>query len=338
MRGESLTEQDLSRREVLALAGGGIGALAAGKAVDNVLIGYGDVVGTNLLEQDLAFLASQHVLNGTGRLDVANGQLLAWDTTLRGKTNGTTVFTVDVTDVSQDVLRRLDREHGFEGAVVRAGRDLRDLARGNAEWTFSTTEPFFDRVQTAHADGDVRPATVGVLRSHLTASSDLVERFTGADPARLEAVVHGLIDGFREHAPYDAPRYVAGSVEDNVLLGALDLRRYFEEDVDFATLLREDGTGLFCYEYTNRSIEALQAVSPFAQRAPVFAGSVHDRRHKHVYTVIASAIREDGQLVLPATFVDYTHTTLYAQLGLRGLLGEGLEAYNDRHRATAIYW
>jgi hypothetical protein len=38
------------------------------------------------------------------------------------------------------------------------------------------------------------------------------------------------------------------------------------------------------------------------------------------------------------TFVDYTHSTLYDDFNARGLLGDGVEAYDDRHRATAIEW
>jgi hypothetical protein len=38
------------------------------------------------------------------------------------------------------------------------------------------------------------------------------------------------------------------------------------------------------------------------------------------------------------TFVDYTHTTLYDALDLTGIMGRGLAAYDDRHRATDVFW
>jgi hypothetical protein len=64
-----------------------------------------------------------------------------------------------------------------------------------------------------------------------------------------------------------------------------------------------------------------------------------DDRHKHVYTALASAYIDDaGTTVLPVTFIDYTHTTLYSDLNATGVLGDGLDAYNDRHRATSIWW
>jgi hypothetical protein len=50
------------------------------------------------------------------------------------------------------------------------------------------------------------------------------------------------------------------------------------------------------------------------------------------------AIRVGGELRFPMTFVDYTHTTLYDDVGLTGVLGEGLAAYDDGHRADEIYW
>jgi hypothetical protein len=42
--------------------------------------------------------------------------------------------------------------------------------------------------------------------------------------------------------------------------------------------------------------------------------------------------------VVPIAFLDYTHSTLYDDLNLRGVMGEGLEAYNSRHRARELTW
>jgi hypothetical protein len=38
------------------------------------------------------------------------------------------------------------------------------------------------------------------------------------------------------------------------------------------------------------------------------------------------------------TFVDYTHSTLYDDLGVTSVAGRGLAAYDDRHRATHVRW
>lgn len=38
------------------------------------------------------------------------------------------------------------------------------------------------------------------------------------------------------------------------------------------------------------------------------------------------------------TFIDYTHTTLYDDFNLTSLMGEGFDAYNDRHRADEMFW
>ena len=53
----SATERDLTRRQMLSLLGGGAAIVGSGKAVDNVFIGYGVLVGTNLRDEDLAKLA-----------------------------------------------------------------------------------------------------------------------------------------------------------------------------------------------------------------------------------------------------------------------------------------
>jgi hypothetical protein len=166
----------------------------------------------------------------------------------------------------------------------------------------------------------------------------LVEEVVAAPPTRPRAIAEGLVGGFREHASYDVPRYLAGSVEDNVLFGAADLREFFESPVDFEAVADGETTGLFCYELVYRSIEAFHATHPADQRVPVAGTVVFDDRHKHVYTGLASVVREGGDLVVPMTFLDYTHSTLYDDLALGGVLGEGLEAYNRRHRATAVYW
>ncbi|MFB6172621.1 MAG: hypothetical protein ABEJ23_08820 [Haloarculaceae archaeon] len=329
---------DLDRRRTLKFLAGGVGAVAAGKATDNVLLGYGVLAGTNLTEQDLAALASSGFLSGRAVAATASGHwLVLADGTLVVKSpSGTELRRLQVAETTPAEARAVDDDLGLAGGPVgQAVADLRDVRAGDVTFAFSNYESFFERVRAAEA----RPITVGLARGEAGgADRAVVEKFTGADPTEPEAVIEGLVTGFREYSGYDLERYAAGSIQDNVVFGLVDLRHYFASDVDFRSVMAGDATGMFCYEFTQRSIEALHAAGAVEQRSPVVGGSVWDRRHKHMYTAVASAIREDGDLVVPVTFVDYTHSTLYDDLHLRGVLGEGLEAYDDRHRATEIFW
>ncbi len=78
--------------------------------------------------------------------------------------------------------------------------------------------------------------------------------------------------------------------------------------------------------------------SAHRQHPPVLGAKVVDARHGHVYVGVASVVRENGNLVIPMTFVDYRNSTLTDDLHLRWLLGEELTAYDERHRVTDIYW
>lgn len=324
----------MERRRALKLLGGGLAAVAGGKAVDNVVLGYGTVVGTNLREQDVGALVAEGLTSDLRTTDVGSTRLLLWDDVLRVKQGGEVRTTRRYPSLSRAEARALDGRYDLDGLVTDALPALRRLREDDFEVVATDYGSFFDRVRRAEAE----PAAVELLRAGDTVAPGIVERFAGVDPADPEAVVEGLVDGFREHAAYDVQRYAAGSVQDNVIFGAVDLREPFREDVDFRSILASDGTGLFCYEFANRSIEALHAVRARDQTTPVFAGSVWDRRHKHVYTAIGSLVRHGEDLVVPVTFVDYTHSTLYDDFAARGIMGEGLEAYNRRHRATAIDW
>lgn len=72
------------------------------------------------------------------------------------------------------------------------------------------------------------------------------------------------------------------------------------------------------------------------QDPPVFAREVYDRRHGHVYTAVGSVHREGDALTLLATFVDYSRSTWYDDFEVRPLFGEGINAYDSRHRASRI--
>lgn len=323
---------DLDRRCALKLLGGGVGGLAAGKAIDNVLLGY-EVLGTNLRKQDLAGLVAGGFFAGVRRTDLGGRRVLLWDDVLRVKRGAETRATRRYPEMDADAASALDARHDLDG-LVAAGVPVLAALHGDVPLSFAGYEQFFDRL----AAGAPEPEAVELLRSGASAPPAVVRAFADADPEDPEAVVAGLVDGFREHTRYDYERYAARSVQDNVLLGAANLREPFREDVDFRSLLATEGTGLFCTEFAARSIEALHAVPARDQRVPVFAGTVSDRRPKHAYTAIGSVLREDDGYVVPMTFVDFTHTTLYDDLNLRGVLGEGLDAYDRRHRASRLYW
>jgi hypothetical protein len=167
---------------------------------------------------------------------------------------------------------------------------------------------------------------------------ETVTQFGGVSPTDRKGLITGLKDGFREYGYYDVPRYIAGSVQDNMIQGARDLRAPFEGPTDFETLLEEGTTGLFCYELTYRAIEALHSVPATEQNPPLVGFWIRDRRHKHVYNGIASVLRDDGELRVPMTFLDYTDSTLYDDLRVKRITGEGLCACDRGHRADEIYW
>ncbi|WP_435347187.1 hypothetical protein [Haloarchaeobius sp. HRN-SO-5] len=332
----------ITRRRALG-AIGGLGGIGAAKAVDNVLLGYGIVEGTNLVDMDLAPVVGERLRPRPTGTSVGE-----YDLRIESGVAHLTGDGVDERVVLPGTTRAdaaaIDDRLGvdlFEPLVVD-DEALAPMVTANAadvegvRFEFSTYEPFFERVRS----GNARPSAVARLReNHYDRIEPVtVQRFSTADPTDPEAVVDGLVGAFRDYSNYDIPRYAAGSVEDNVLLGSVDLRQYFESPTSFEALEAGENSGLFCYEFVYRSIEALHAAPAFAQTTPVFAGYVHDRRHKHAYTAIGSVLREDGDLVVPMTFVDYTHSTLYDDLRLRGVMGRGLEAYNDRHYATDVYW
>jgi len=324
----------ITRRRMLLGGGASIAAIGGGRALYNTVLGYGQFgMGTNLEEQDVAPLAVER-LTPTYDESVEGTRVRAVGSGLTAGEAGDEMGLRFETDPV--AAADLDSRLGLDGRFRELFVDLSAFRAGEYAFEFYDPPAFFDRL----GDGDARPEVVTAIRSNWDRIVDpeTVRRFADADPSDPPAVVQGLVSGFREHASYDVPRYLAGSVEDNVILGAADLRQYFEDDVSFEALLGSEGTGMFCWELVYRSIEALQAVAADRQSVPVAACHVSDVRHKHAYTGILGAIRADGELRFPMTFVDYTHTTLYDDVRLTGVLGEGLAAYNDGHRADEIYW
>lgn len=316
------------------MLGGGasIAALGGGRALYNTVLGYGQFgMGTNLLEQDIDPIATERMLPTYD--ESISGVRVQVDS--RGIDIGDEDRLEFETETSADA-RTLDSNYRLDGRLERLFSDLSSFHDGAFAFEYHQPSAFFDRLE----EQPTRPDIVTAIRSNWDRAVDpsVIEAFADADPVDPTAVIDGLVEGFREHTSYDVPRYLAGSVEDNVILGAADLRQYFEDDVTFDALLEADGTGIFCWELVFRSIEALQSVSAAEQTVPVAACYVSDRRHKHAFTGIVSAIRDGGELRFPMTFVDYTYATLHDDFRLTGVLGEGLAAYDDSHRADEMYW
>ena len=331
-------DTDVTRRGALK-AFAGLGVLAgAGKAADNVLLGYGALVGTNLVEQDLAAQVGQRFGPHPTTFDVGDHAV----TLGRGRIEVTDadenrVEVLHVTESTPERAATIDDEHGLDGGPLeQLVADLQAIRAGAFSFEFSRAPAFFERLDASNH----RPFTVGAVRGPAFdgVAPETIREFADVEPANTAALAEGIATGFREYTGYDTPQYVAGSIEDNVLLGAIDLREYFRSPTSYDAILSGRVSGLFCYHFTYRSIEAFHAVAPHRQTAPVVGAVVTDARHKHVYTGLASVVREDGELVVPMTFVDYMHSTQYDDFGLRGVLGEGIEAYDRRHRTDGVYW
>lgn len=330
------TETDLERRRVLRAAAVGSLGLGAAKAIDNVLLGYGPLVGENLHTQSLAALASEGLFSGQRSVTADGHELVLVKGTLSVFDGEKRRAGLEVTETTLAEAAELDAELGLEsGPLEQVFRDVRDLTTGEAPFAFGDLTETFERARAA----EPRPYTAGLLRGgSFGTSASLVGEFTEADPTDPEAVIRGLVGAFREKTDYDVPRYLAGAVQFNLVMNTVDLREPLADPVDWPALTDGETTGLFCNEYAKRSVEALHAVAPVAQTPPTAGALVFDTRHRHVYTMAASVVREDGELVVPATFLDYMHSTLYDDSGLTGVLGEGLGAYDRRHRATGIGW
>jgi len=326
----------VNRRKLLKLLGGGVATVGSGKALYNTQIGYGVLTGTNVREQDLKPLLTEWMRVDDYRAELdGNAVELSGDTVAVTDGDGV-VAERSVTDTAPEEAAEIDAEYGLAGGPVEElVRTVPALRAGDFVVEGAKFDEFFERI----ADADSLPFATGATRDGYDyADAETVGAFVDADPADPERVVTALRAAFREHSSYDKPRYVAGSIEDNVLFGTVDLRKHFESPVGFGALESGEATGLFCTELTRRSTEALHAVPAHEATAPVVAMFVSDTRHKHAYTGVASLLREDGELVMAITFLDYMHSTLYDDLALTGVLGDGLDAYNTRHRATDVYW
>lgn len=318
---------ELDRRSFLKLGGAVAAAAGASKAIDNTILGYGK----NLKSQDLEGAMRERMR--ARRFSVEYDDVDVWSDYVRVGVDrdGETLGSVWPGDV--DGAREVEEEAGLDGALVEAVRERDAVSEGEFELEFHPYEEFFDMLD----DAETLPWAVELVRGgYRDVDPATVEEFA-ADPRDVRDTVYGLREAFRSRGQYDIPRYVAGSIEDNVLFRKIDLRRYFEGDVSFEGLM-EEPAGMFCWEYNERVGEAMQSVAAYEQEPPVAVVYVIDSRHKHAFAGLVSAVRRDDRLVFPTTFVDYTYSTLYSDLHVSSLFSDGLDGYTSRHRADSIYW
>ncbi len=348
---------ELSRRQLVARGVSGLGLLAGGVATYNEILGYDRVTGTNVLRQNLDSIVAEHLQPATGpivsvsdvEIDHERGVLLVRSADgergdhVEGEgehENENDQQALEWATTTPETAAEADAEFGLENEgnpLEQLTADLSALEAGDVEFVYGTVEAFFDHVQ--RDDAQPRPYTVGALRGHIDGVDPaLIEEFAGVSPTDPDALVDGLADGFREFSTYDVPRYIAGSVEDNILFGRADLRSRLESPADFEALLEGETDGLYCTEMTVRTIEAAHTASPLEQSVPVFAGYVRDFRHSHFYGALASVTRVEGELVIPVTFVDYMYATLADDFSTTRLVDPTPSAYDGYHRADEILW
>jgi len=320
----------MRRRRFLSVAGRGAAALTGAVAADNLLLGYDPVTGTNLREQDVTALAAERLGPHDGRaLDVGG-------TAVEPRPDALVVGEERLPwDADRRTVADTERRHGLPaGSLHRLVADVPALRDGTPDVEACDLASFFERASEART----RPRTVAALRGPgvRAVSPSLVERFAGVDPVDTRALTYALVDAFRAHTDYDAPRYAAGALEDNVLRRRVNLRDAFASPTGFRAMLEGDNDGVFCYHLADRAIEAFHAVPAPDQSVPVLAAYVRDSRHKHVYTGLATVVRGDGLTVL-VTFLDYTPTVLADASRVARHLDDP-NAFNRRHRATNIYW
>jgi hypothetical protein len=328
--------EGVGRRRWLKRLGGaalGVGTL---KALDNVVVGYGVVTGTNLTEQTIGDYAGAPFRWSDRAAPVPGGRVEMPHDRDQLVLRGAGERTVQVAEATPAEARKAAAAVAIDpGAVEELLADIHALRRGDARYEGVSFTDFGEAVDK----GTVRSATTALLRPYfLDTDPETVASFTGVHPREPVEMAPALAEAFREETYYDLPRYAAGSVEDNVIMGTADLRQYFESPTSFEALAEGRTQGMFCYEFTFRSAAAFHAAPVTEQSPPVAASKAVDDRHKHVYTALATVTRQDGEVVVPTTFVDYTHTTLYDDLKLRGVLGEGLDGYTSRHRITGLPW
>ncbi len=321
---------ELNRRNLLKACIGGISSFGIFKSIDNVFLGYGTFVGTNLIEQDLPFFAKTGFRIRPTKIDVKDYKIYIDKDYIRISDKIELIEKISIDSTHK--ASRLDEYFGFDGILKQISSDLSDINNGSYTFEFYSVKDFFNKLNESNPRG----YTSEIIRGWPGGNPKTISEFTKPNLKYTREISENLIKGFRNRSYYDIPRYIAGSIEDNIIFGTVDLRSMFNREVDFKSL-NKDKSGMFCFEFVRRSIEALHSLPAYQQTPPVIGVFVGDNRHKHAYTGIASIIKED-ELKVPMTFVDYTHTTLYDDFKLTSLLGNGFNAYDKGHRVSYIKW
>lgn len=329
-KNEKNQDIDLDRRNLLKASIGGISGLGIFRSIDNIFLGYGALVGTNLIEQDLSSFAKTGFHIRPTKIYIKDYKLHIDKDYIRISDNIELIDKISVG--ATEKASNLDEYFGFDGVLEQISSDLSDINKGNYTFEFLGVEEFFNKIEETNS----REYTAEIIRAWPGGNPKTVSEFTNADLKDTREISKKLIYEFRNRTYYDIPRYIAGSIQDNIIFGAVDLRSMFNRQVDFKSL-NKDKSGMFCFEYVRRSIEALHSLPAYQQNPPVIGVFIGDNRHKHTYTGIASIIRED-KIKIPMTFVDYTHTTLYDDLKLTPFLGDGFNAYDKGHRVSYMKW
>lgn len=316
----------MNRRQLLSAGARAGAALGIAKGITNTVVGYGHLgFGEHLAEQPLAELAEED----RPTFEAFRHSVDGWD--FRGHQH-----TIEVRPRGGSWSPATERELPADIAVsVDRVRALRD---GRFAYRFLPRPDFFALIDDP--DHDLCPAVVAALRGRNRAAPDpaAVRSFAGCEPDAVAALVQGLADGFARTTRYDVGRYAVGAVEDNLLPFKTGLRARLRPELSFTSLNEDDQTSMFCGEYAVLANRAFAAVDPAAQTPPVTGLRVVNRRHKHVYNGLASAIATPDGLVVPVTFVDYTDATMYADVRLDGMIEDPINAYDTHHRADRILW
>jgi hypothetical protein len=311
-------------------------SIGTGKTADNIFIGYGHLSGTNLTQQNLVPIASDglhpsafEIQRGATSLRFDGARIR-----LRGPAADRTLSAVEA---NPEAAREIDRRHSFTGTpAVELVEDLTDYAAGRFDFEFLPLSEFLTR----GSEGTPRPYTALAFRGadRSTPLPSVIHEFADADPTAVGELIGGLSDGFQQYTRYNTERYITRSIQFNLLLSTVTLDSGGAHQTGFEEMMDGAKTPLLCWDFTERSIEAFHTVSPVQQDIPIIAGRVDDVRHGHVYTVLATVLRQDSSLRIPVTFLDYRNAILFDTGPLALIFDPDVSAFDARHRATRIRW
>ena len=318
----------LSRRRLLGSLSRALGSGAFAR-VFYEYTGFGHLTGTNLREQSLEPLLRANleptavaIPESEVRVRVEAGNVLV-------EREAGNVVRIGIDDPTPGAEADLPR------SVLAAATDLSDLDAGAFSVEFHSLARFFDRL----SEVTPRPLAVASLRGsgYRRPTRDAIRTFAGVDPSEIEVLISALATGFRDHSHFDWARYLGEVMRPLRVVKPPGTVNRTPESTRFKALSTGQ-TGLYCYEYALRTVEAVHALPPARQTLPVFGALVIDERHNHAYAGLGSVFRDQEGLHVAMTFVDYFYATVLERYRLRWVLGEGIDAYDRFHRATALYF